>query len=82
MLSDSENPQHLELHEPPKTGRWKQSASKCGEDGNGEAVVEADGAIDEDIDTNTDIGKNKCIDLRTFIYLCDSKKIGSIAISF
>lgn len=46
-----------------------QSASKCGEDGNGEAVVEADGAIDEDIDTNTDIGKNKCIDLWTFIYM-------------
>lgn len=23
MLSDSENPQHLELHEPPKAGRWK-----------------------------------------------------------
>lgn len=46
MLSDSENPQHLELREPPKAGRWKQSAPKRGEDGDGEAVAEADGAVD------------------------------------
>jgi hypothetical protein len=51
MLSDSENLQHLELHEPPKAGRWKRSAVNH-ENTDAETVVEAVVAVDEDTDIN------------------------------
>lgn len=38
MLSDSENPQHLELHEPPKAGRCQSLTSTMGEEADTEVV--------------------------------------------